>query len=151
MSQQGEIERCRQPCRPCPHNRNLPPRGLELARHDRLRHLVIFLRLENRVGNEAVHFPHVYRLIHRLPPATAVAGMLADSAGRGRKRVVQDHRQERIFQPVFLKKLQKAWDVHVQRAAVLARGERQFFADSRRAAVLHNVVLELAAKVSQRG
>ena len=55
---------------------------------------------------------------------------------------------ERVLEPALLVELQEARDVHVQRAAVLARRERQVLAHAGAAALGADVVLELVAEVA---
>ena len=99
----------------------------------------------------AVHVAHVDGLVHRGAAAAVVAGVLADAAGGGRQRVVEDHREEGVLEPALLVELQEARDVHVQRAGVLAGRERQVLAHAGAAALGPDVVLELVAEVPQGG
>src|SRR5205814_2880340 len=81
--------------------------------------------------------------------AAAVAGMLADSSSGGRKRVVENHREECLLELPFFIELKKARNVHVQRATVLAGRQGEFLADARDTAVGEDVVLEFVAEMSQ--
>ena len=101
------------------------------------------------VGDGAMDLAHVHRLVDGLAPAAVVAGVLADATGRGRQRVVQHDAQEGVLEPVLLVQLQEARDVHVQRARVLARAEREVLAHAGAAALGQDVVLELVAEVAQ--
>ena len=98
-----------------------------------------------------MHLAHVDRLIDCLTAAAAFAGMLADTAGGRRQRVVHDDRLERVRQTVFLVQLQEARNVHVKRTTVLARCECQILANTGAATLRSDVVLEFMAKMAQRG
>ena len=117
----------------------------------RLHHRLELVGAEDGIGDEAMHFAHVHRLIDGLPAAAAVARMLADAPRRGGQRIVEDHGHERIFQPVLLIELQEARNVHVQRATVFAGRERQFLAHAGRAAPRENVIFKLVAEVPHGG
>ena len=71
--------------------------------------------------------------------------------GGCRQRIVEDHRFERVLETALLVELQEARNVHVQRATVLARRERQLVAHSCLAASRNNVIFELLAEVPHRG
>ena len=77
--------------------------------------------------------------------------MLAHAPRRGRQRVVEDHRKERVLGPLLLVQLQEARDVHVQRAGVLARRESQVFAHAGAAALRQDVVFKLLPEMAQTG
>ena len=151
VPEQREVERGGQPRRTgADHRDPLPGRRKPLG-DDLGRHLVEPVRQQDGIGDDAMHLAHVDRLVDRLPAAAALAGMLADTAGGGRQRVVHDDRFERVLQPPFLVQLQEARDVHVQRTTVLARRERQTLANAGAAALRADVVLEFVAEVAQRG
>ena len=77
--------------------------------------------------------------------------MLADAAGGAGQRVVHDHGFEGLLQAALLIELEEARDVHVQRATVLARRERQVVAHAGAAAIGADVVFELVAEVPHGG
>ena len=106
---------------------------------------------QHLVGDGAMDLAHVDGLVQGGAPAAVVAGVLADASRGGRQRVVQDDREEGVLQSVLLVELQEARDVHVQRAGVLARRERQVLAHAGPAALGQDVVLELVAVVPQAG
>ena len=131
--------------------RHLAIRGRQFARHNARGQGVEAVRLVDGIGDGAVHLAHVDARIQRAPPAAVVAGVLADAAGGGGQRVVHHHGFERLLDAAFLVELQEARDVHVQRATVLARRQRQVVAHAGAAAFGADVVLELVAEVAHGG
>ena len=105
---------------------------------------------QDRIGDDAMHLPHVDRLVHGLPPAPALARMLTNASGRGRQWVIHDDRFERIRQASLLIELQEARNVHVERTAVLARCKREILTHAGPAALGADVVLEFVAEMAQR-
>ena len=98
VPEQRKIERRGQPGRArADHRDRFPGRRSSLG-DDLGRHGIEPIRQQDRIGDHAMHLPHVDRLVHGLPAAPALARMLADTAGRGRQRVVHDDRFERIRQ-----------------------------------------------------
>ena len=141
----GEPGRARRPPpRPC-------GRSAGAAGDDVRRRRLESVGQQDIVGDHAMHLAHVDRLVDGLTPAAVVARMLADPAGRGRQRIVHDHGQEGVVEPPLLVELEEARDVHVQRAAVLARRQDEVLADAGAAALGPDVVLELVVEMAQRG
>ena len=98
-----------------------------------------------------MYLAHVDRFVDGMAAAAVIARVLADAAGGGGQRVVHHHGNESVFQALLLEELQEARDVHVQRATVFARGQRQVFADSRAAALGANVIFEFVPEMAHGG
>ena len=122
--------------------------GLEPALEHAGDHRLELVRQEDLVRDFAVHVAHVHGLVDGGAAAAVVAGVLAHPARGGRQRVVQDHRQERVLDALFLVQLEEPRDVHMQRAGVLARRERQVLAHAGAAALRQDVVFELVPEVA---
>ncbi len=121
MAEQRQIEGCRETGRAATHHRHLAIGRRQLTRHDAVYQLVVAVRFEDGIGDEAMHFAHVDRAIDGAAAAAVVAGVLAHTPGGRGQGIVEHYRLERVVQPAFLKELQEARNVHVQRTAVLAR------------------------------
>src|SRR3954447_6394243 len=93
----------------------------------------------------------VHYLIEGLAAAAALAGMLADAAGGGGQRVIEEDRFAGIFEAAFPEEFEESGNVHAQRATVLARRYGELLADAGQAAVRNDMVVVLLAEVADGG
>ena len=87
----------------------------------------------------------------RLTAAAIIAGMLADAARGCGQGVIEDDGFKGFFQPAFLVELQEARNVHVQRATILAGGQRQFLANARAATMGAQMIFKFMTEVPHSG
>ena len=130
---------------------NLAARGRKTARENALEHGVEAGRLEDGVGDEAMHLAHVDDFVEGLAAAAIVAGCWQTrpvEAGKGLSRMTDSKASSR--RPSAVER-EEAGNVHAQRATVLAGREREFLADAGAAAVGDNMVFVFVAEVADGG